>query len=455
MRIVHSSKHKPIATAVAAVAATVISTLAHATDPSSLPTPRAEGWLVKSYGQIAAPAAPKNLQTEITALKAIVAKRSAGDVVRFRWWATGGPVYRWNEVMLDEMQQAFVTLPLAARHLALYHAALDDAVSTARHHNKSKSRGEAVAIDAALKTPDASASVSEYAAASAAAAEVLGYLFPARAAQLAAKAEEAMQSRLLAGVELPHEVAAGRAVGQGVAALAIARGKADRSDTKWSGSVPEGPGMWKGTNPIAPAAGSWQSWLLASANEFRPAPPPALDSDQTKQALAELKSFARTPKTNHRATYWEVNGGARAHTLWNEIARAKLLESGASPAIAGRVLAALNIAIADAGTACWEAKYTYWYIRPPHLDAELKTVFPPPNHPSYPAAHGCFSTAGATVLAGTFQQDRERMQAIGKEAAEARVWAGIHYRFDIDAGQEIGRKVGERALDRAFVARTN
>jgi general stress protein YciG len=108
----------------------------------------------------------------------------------------------------------------------------------------------------------------------------------------------------------------------------------------------------------------------------------------------------------------------------------------------------------DAGIACWDAKYTFWYIRPPQLDAELKTVFAPPNHPSYPAAHGCFSTAAATVLAGAFPNDRDRLRAIGKEAAEARIWAGIHYRFDIEAGQEIGRKVGERALERAFVART-
>jgi hypothetical protein len=41
--------------------------------------------------------------------------------------------------------------------------------------------------------------------------------------------------------------------------------------------------------------------------------------------------------------------------------------------------------------------------------------------------------------------------ALGNEAAEARVWAGIHYRFDIDAGQELGRKVAEKALARAFV----
>jgi hypothetical protein len=260
---------------------------------------------------------------------------------------------------------------------------------------------------------------------------------------------------LLAGAELPHEVAAGRVIGQGVAALAIARGKADGSDVKWSGSVPQGDGYWKGTNPLAPQAASWQTWVLASPSEFRPAAPPAFDSDQVKAALNELKSFARTPKSNHRATYWEVHGGARVHNLWNEIARTKLLEYGAAPATAARVLTALNVAISDAGVACWDAKYTYWYVRPPQLDPELKPLFSPPGHPSYPAAHGCLSTAAATVLAGVFTLDRGQMLALGKDAAEARIWAGIHYRFDIEAGQELGRKVGERALERAFAARTN
>jgi membrane-associated phospholipid phosphatase len=459
MKITDSSAriYGPIAAAfVAAVAATAISTIVHAADSSSLPAPRAEGWLAKSYSQITAPAAPKNLQGELTALKAIVARRSADDIARFHWWATGGPVYRWNEIILDEMQDGFVTVPLALRHLALFQAALDDAVSVARYHSKSAARSQPHAIDAAIKASNGSAlSASDHAAAAAAAAEVLGYLFPSRAATFAARAEEAMQSRLLAGVELPHEVAAGRAIGQGVAVLAIARGKADRSDTKWSGGVPEGPGSWKGVNPIAPQAGSWQPWLLATQSEFRPPAPPAFDSNEVKTALIELKTFQRTPKSNHRATYWEVHGGARVHTLWNEIARTKVLEHGAAPATAARVLAALNIALADAGIACWDAKYAYWYIRPPQLDPELKPLFPPPNHPSYPAAHGCLSTAAATVLAGAFPRDRDRMLALGKEAAEARVWAGIHYRFDIDAGQELGRKVGQRALERAFAARTN
>jgi hypothetical protein len=118
---------------------------------------------------------------------------------------------------------------------------------------------------------------------------------------------------------------------------------------------------------------------------------------------------------------------------------------------AARTLAALNIALADAAVACWDAKYAFWYVRPSQNDADLKPLFPPPNHPSYPAAHGCLSTAAAVVLAGIFPRDRDRLLAHGKEAAEARIWAGIHYRFDIDAGEELGRKVAEKTLQRAFV----
>jgi hypothetical protein len=407
---------------------------------------------MKSYSQIAPPSAPKNVQAELATLKAAVAKRTADDMARTHWWATGGPVYRWNEMILEEMQEGFVTVPIGLRHLALFQAALDDAIAAARHHATPRAHLQTASIRSTAAT---ALTVSEHAAAAAAAGEMLGYIFPARASYFAAKAEEAINARLSGGMELPHEVEGGRAIGRAVAALAIARGKADRSDTKWSGTVPDGVGHWKGSNPIAPAAGSWQPWVLASASEFRPAAPPAFDSDQVKAALNELKTFARTPKTNHRATYWEVHGGARVHHLWNEMARTRLLETGASPAVAARVLSALNVAFADAAIACWDAKYTWWYIRPSQLDAELKPLFAPPNHPSYPAAHGCLSTAAATVLAGAFPYDRARLLGLGKEAAEARIWAGIHYRFDIDAGQEIGRKVGERALQRAFADRTN
>lgn len=422
-------------------------------------TPRQEGWLVKSYRDIEVAAAPETIQGELAELRAIVARRTPDDVAQFRWWATGGPVYRWNQIIVEELQDGFVTLPLASRHLALFHAALDDALAASRQHRKAGQRERPQSVDAAFsvagKGHRAVLTPSEHAAVAAAAADVLGYLFPARAAVLAARGEEAMMVRLAAGADFPYEVAAGRAIGKQVAALAIARGKSDGADAKWSGAVPDAAGLWKGVNPIAPAAAGWQPWLLAHPSELRPAAPPAVNSDRFKTDLNEVKSFQRSPKSNHRATYWEVYGGARAHSLWNEIARTTLMEYGASLDVASRTLAAMNIAIADAGIACWDAKYVYWYPRPAQVDPDLKTVFPAPNHPSYPSAHSCFSTAASAVLARLFPQDRDRLQAIGKEASEARIWAGIHYRFDLEAGQQIGRKAAEKALARAFSAHGN
>ncbi|KRQ93503.1 phosphatase PAP2 family protein [Bradyrhizobium valentinum] len=304
---------KLMVAAFAATAALLLSQPARSAATVAHLVPRAEGWLVKSYGEIDVPAPPKNVAAELRELEVIVAKRTPEDVARFHWWAAGGPVYRWNEIILDELLDNFVTLPLAARHLALFHAAVDDAVAVSWYRRKSASRPPLVAADPSVKTPIRAAAgssfPSDYAAAATAAAEVLGYIFPARASVFAAMAEEAMQARLLAGVEYPSDVVAGRAIGQSIAALAIARGKSDQSEAKWTGSVPEGPGRWKAANPIAPLAGTWKPWVLARADEFRPSPPPAFDSDQVKAALAELKAFQRTPKSNHRAIYWEVYGG--------------------------------------------------------------------------------------------------------------------------------------------------
>jgi hypothetical protein len=87
-----------------------------------------------------------------------------------------------------------------------------------------------------------------------------------------------------------------------------------------------------------------------------------------------------------RETDWETFGGVRSFQLWNEHASRKILEYGLSqdPAAATYALAAMNIAIQDACIACRDAKYTYWQIRPSQLDPDLKPLFPPPNHPSYP-----------------------------------------------------------------------
>lgn len=404
-------------------------------------------WLGEFMAMPAISPAPSGTgKSKAAALKVKAGSVDAETRERLAWWSTGGAAYRWNEIILDEMQNAFVVLPTAARHLALFHAAIDDAVVIARKYN--------APLTSTVSIGNSQVNIaSEHVAVATAASAILAHLFPNRAAHFAQKAEEARTVRSLAGADTAGAIRIGEDIGNKVAEAAIERARSDGSNARWTGSVPEGASHWKGTNPIAPTAANWRPWVLTSPSELRPAPPPAVGSDDVRSALAELKSFPRTPKSNHHAVYWEVHGGARAHTLWNEIARMKLLEAGKGIEDGARVLSAVNIALADAGVACWDAKYTYWYIRPPQLDPELKPLFTPPNHPSFPAAHGCFSTAAATVLAHVFTRDRERILALGKEAAEARIWAGIHFRFDIDAGQEIGRRVGEKVIARAFGSR--
>ena len=123
-----------------------------------------------------------------------------------------------------------------------------------------------------------------------AAAAVLAYIFPDRAAFFQKQAAEAGRSRVLAEVNSLSDVAASMALGQRVSTLVVARGKADGSGAKWSGSVPTGPGKWTGTNPILPLAGTWKPWVLTSQNEFRPGPPIAYDSPEKAAEMAELKN---------------------------------------------------------------------------------------------------------------------------------------------------------------------
>jgi membrane-associated phospholipid phosphatase len=391
---------------------------------------------------------------ELAALRLLIAKRTESDISHARWWDIGGASYRWNEIAVGEMLKRFVTVPLAPRNLALVHAAMHDAVATAIANKKSYARKRPTAVDQQITNvvavPSTASYPSDFGAAAGAASEILAYLFPADAEHFRKMAREAAQSRVVGGVEYPSDAEAGLELGQQVASRVIERAKQDGSDQKWTGSVPVGAGKWQGTNPINPAAATWKAWALKSPDELRSPPPPAHDSTALQADLAELKSFQRTPRTNSIAVYWETFGGARSVQLWNEHATRKILEYGLKddPAAATYALAAMNIAMQDAAIGCWDAKYTYWLIRPSQLDPELKTVVPPPNHPSYPSAHGCISTAAAVTLARLFPNDADALLAIGKEASEARIYAGIHYRVDIDEGQALGRAVAEKVLAR-------
>jgi membrane-associated phospholipid phosphatase len=413
-------------------------------------------WVLSSGSQFRLPPPDAGAtRTEVERLREMAAARDAETLDRIGWWDAAAPSYRWNQIAVDESLKAGLNANVASRRLALLHTALADAMIAAWDskyaHNRPRPAGADPTLQTAIATPPSPSYPDEHAVAGAVAAAVLGEVFPQRAAEFAGLAEEAGRTRLLAGVAFPSDVAAGAELGRQVAAVALERGRRDRSDQPWTGSVPTGPGLWTGT-PIVPQAATWTPWLLASPAEFRPPPPSAHDSPERAAEMAELRAFQRTPRTNADALFWEAAvGGRRNFEYWNGHLGRLLLEHGQAanvPRVA-RAYALLNAAFYDAGVACWDAKYTYWSIRPSQLDPEFRTVFPTISHPSFPSAHACYSTASATVLGHLFPRDAAALAALSREAGESRIWAGIHYRSDVTGGQQLAERVAGRAIERA------
>jgi hypothetical protein len=137
--------------------------------------------------------------------------------------------------------------------------------------------------------------------------------------------------------------------------------------------------------------------------------------------------------------------------LWNDILTVKLFEYqlDRNPPRAARAYALMGIAAHDGLIACWDGKYTYWAARPNMLDASLVTLFPNPSHPTYPSAHAMFDGPYSEVLGYLFPRDADYFTAQAQEAGLSRIWAGIHFRSDIEAGLEIGRAVARKVIERA------
>lgn len=415
-------------------------------------------WVISSGSALRRPAPPDRgaSMSEIKQLKDMVSQRDADALDRIRHWNTGGPLYRWNEIAINEALKHNLNANLAFRALALVHvAAYDGTVSTwdsKYTYNRQRPSQLDSSLETALPNPDSPSYPSEYATIAGAASTVLAYLFPDDAQMFDAEAQQAGESRLLAGVEYPSDVQAGLELGRAVAEQVIERAKRDGSDAKWTGTVPTEPGHWNGTNPIMPATGTWKTWVLTSGNEFRPGPPPAYDSPEEAAELATLKNIQRTPKMTSDAFFWEyASGGTRNYWFWNDQATRLVLayDLAANPPMEARAYALTSITQYDTMVACWDAKYTYWAIRPFQLDPNFKPLFTTPNHPSYPAAHACFSTSAATILGYLFPQDADALAVLAQQAGDSRVWAGIHFPSDVKAGGTLGSAVGEKVIARA------
>jgi membrane-associated phospholipid phosphatase len=458
-----ASRTGAAAGAAAVFAAAPGSVLAQA--PAGAPVePRAgtwRTWLLTSGNQLL-PAPPPDraaTEAELRELKALAGRRDAATLDRIKVWDAGPAPYRWTETLIEWAIPPDLRTGLAGgflfRAFALVTAAMHDATIAAWDakyaYNRPRPTEQDSSLTAAVAVPRSPSYPSEHAAAASAAAAVLGYLYPTDAEKFTGMALEAARSREEAGVQYPSDTAAGMDLGRKVAALAIERGQNDNSDATWDGTIPTGPGLWTGTNPVGVAEQYWKPWVLSSPDQLRPDPPPASDSEQKAAEMAELKDFARTPRTTGLSLMW--NYGFYGNTVsvgnWVRQASQKLMEErmDADAPFATRLYSMISVGLNDIWIANQDGKYAYWAMRPFQLDPSFTTVFPTPNHPTYPSNRSALGMA-SDVLAHFFPRDAAAYQAMGEQVAESAVWAGIHFRSDLVAGRALGRAVGQILSDR-------
>ena len=239
----------------------------------------------------------------------------------------------------------------------------------------------------------------------------------------------------------------------------VARAPAFNLVAPWNGTIPTGPGMWysaPGIPPIGISLAKSRGWLLDSASQFRPAPPPKFDSPTFRAALEEVRKIARE-RTAGQTAIAQAWNSADPWARWNEAASDALRRHRMPEAEAARVLALLNVAASDAIIACFEAKYHYWTIRPSQADTTfmLADSVDLPNFPSYPSGHACSAGAFDGVLGHFFPTDRAMFTTVAEEQAMSRLYGGIHYRFDNDTGLQLGRAVARNAVEREKRGRLN
>ncbi len=296
---------------------------------------------------------------------------------------------------------------------------------------------------------------SEPGAVAGASAAVLRALYPME--DTAITAQLASDRAYFAGItaESTYDFSRGEGVGAQIATQVLARAAADRTNAVWTGTSPVGPSVWVSApapaQPIAPRWGEARAWYLTSGAQFRPAAPPSLTSADYAADLAEVRTLtaARTPAQLTIAQYWQfASGPAGPMGLFSDVASGLSTAARMNERRTARMYAVLHTALFDATVACWDAKYAYWYLRPFAADPAITTPVGRPNFPGYPSAHSCITGTATGVLSTMFPSAKPALDAQLQEAGIARLYAGLHFRFDITAGQTIGANVAALALTR-------
>lgn len=362
---------------------------------------------------------------------------------RIIYWNAGPPNYRWRDVL--NQLNVDDSLGTSGVVMLLFHTAVYDATvaawDTKYAYNRLRPFQFQPQIKPKLYKPDSPSYPCEFSVAAGVATQVIAHFFPEKEDSVRQLAEEMMSSRIAAGVQYPSDTKAGFALGQQVAQAVLSKANSFLPRQTWDGVAPAMAGAWKGAKPIGANWGRRKPFLLDSASQFRPGPPP----DYTKE-MEELKSFKQSFRSMANAFYHA------AQSFWAPLLDKKILEYNIhlNPPRAARIYALRAIAHYDAQTACWEAKYHYWATRPDQYDTTFKPILlSTPPFPGYPSGHAAFAGASATMLSYFFPAEKEYFFKMAAEACESRFEAGVHFRTDNVVGMEMGEKIAALVIQKA------
>jgi hypothetical protein len=385
--------------------------------------------------------------------------------------ASADEVTDWNRIAQQALLNANTSPIVTTRSLAIVQVSVFDAV------NGIERRYEPIHMDM-----DAPRGASRRAAAVQAAYASLVRLFPTQQAFLDAERTASLNT-----------IASGRAAEN---SESIARG------LEWGQTVADNIFDWRSMDGITPppppflggmGVGEWRptpgaflsgalpQWAhmipraIAAPEQFRPAGPPAVTSAQYAAdynevaAIGSINSPTRTSDQTEIARFWNGNSPA----LWNRAALLASEQRHFTISQNARLLALLDVAMADAAISCWDAKYYYRFWRPVTAirlgstdgnpdtteDAGWTPLLVTPNFPEYPSAHATISPAAAAVLVSFFDDDVEltltsettpgvareyhSFTQAAQEAFDARIYGGIHFRTACLDGRAEGNQVGD------------
>ncbi|HEX3232078.1 MAG TPA: vanadium-dependent haloperoxidase [Pyrinomonadaceae bacterium] len=389
--------------------------------------------------------------------------------------AKADKVTDWNAIGSTAIANAGRGGTPGAIDLAYMHIAIYDAV------NAIDRRYTVFAVSPSSVPPGAS----EEAATVEAAYRILINLFATQAAFL-----DAQYTTSLATIPDGAGKVNGMAVGAEVAALFLASRAGDGRNAPVTYTPGSGPGAWVPTSnapPATPWLAQMRPFAIESPSQFRPDPPPALNSEQWAadynevKRLGALNSAERTPEQTTIARFYIDPGVVQAGRGFRKLA----LDRSLSLAVDARLFAVLYVTLADSIIAGFEAKYHYGFWRPltairagdtdGNPDTEADPTWLPldttPNHPEYPAAHTFADAAWAEALRHFFGTKKieftlsstttgteitfDNTNDIIKSVIEARIYAGFHYRNSCVQGTIIGKKVAKWVARHYFLRADN